>query len=128
MHPENAIDNGDFIKILVYKFILCFRRIQCKVLDRTVTIPQLHQTIKTDRPMRYRINPSALPSIGFNRPSSPASITVHTAPMHLNGSPPHSPNVAGTQHPFHFPKAPAAALRSSPLHGPHHYRIPSYYR
>ncbi len=22
MHPENAIDNGDFIKILVYKFIL----------------------------------------------------------------------------------------------------------
>ena len=24
MHPENAIDNGDFIKILVYKFILNF--------------------------------------------------------------------------------------------------------
>ena len=24
MHPENAIDNGDFIKILVYKFILGF--------------------------------------------------------------------------------------------------------
>ena len=22
MHPENAIDNGDFIKIFVYKFIL----------------------------------------------------------------------------------------------------------
>ena len=22
MHPENAIDNGDFIKILVYKFNL----------------------------------------------------------------------------------------------------------
>ena len=22
MHPENVIDNGDFIKILVYKFIL----------------------------------------------------------------------------------------------------------
>ncbi len=24
MHPENAIDNGDFIKILVYKFILSY--------------------------------------------------------------------------------------------------------
>ena len=26
MHPENAIDNGDFIKILVYKFILRIAR------------------------------------------------------------------------------------------------------
>ncbi len=30
MHPENAIDNGDFIKILVYKFILGIRK--CKSL------------------------------------------------------------------------------------------------
>ncbi len=36
MHPENAIDNGDFIKILVYKFILDKYTIQA--------IPPVHYT------------------------------------------------------------------------------------
>ncbi len=32
MHPENAIDNGDFIKILVYKFILLSYLLPVKTL------------------------------------------------------------------------------------------------
>lgn len=55
MHPENAIDNGDFIKILVYKFILVTLLPVAKNKNSIFLydLPKILQMIRSQHPAVY---------------------------------------------------------------------------